>query len=65
MNWRASLSDSDKREMYQDSCAAFQSADISEETFRKSLVELGYNATDIEEAVKFYRPEPPENDMEV
>lgn len=60
--WLNGLSDQDKREMYEDTCAAYQTGQINLLTFTQSLARLGYNATDIAEAEKFYRPEPPENE---
>lgn len=62
MSWLASLSTEEKQEYYKDSCDAFQASLINEREFRMALVMLGHNATDIEEAVKFYRPPPPENE---
>lgn len=58
------LSQEEKAEIYQDRCEAFQGGVIQEDYFRKELVKLGYNATEIEDLVKFYSPSPPENDME-
>jgi len=60
-NWRGSLSSEEVQEVYEDACAAFQDNEISEKKFRQILGELGHNATDIDDAVKFYRPEPSEN----
>lgn len=60
MNWRASLSDSDAKEMYEDNCAAYQSGQITFQEFVLCLSKLGYNATEIADAEKFYRPSPPE-----
>ena len=62
MNWRASLSDEEADEMFKDLCDNFNADVISESEFRLGLAKLGYNATDIEDNVKFYRPSPPEND---
>jgi len=62
MTWLNGLSDQDRREMYEDTCKAYQSSEISLVTFTTSLAKLGYNATDIAELEKFYRPSPPEND---
>ena len=62
MNWLSSLSDEDKKEMYGDSCAAYQAGTIDFKEFTLTLAKLGYNATDIYEAEKFYRPSPPENE---
>lgn len=60
MNWLSGLSDEDKKEMYEDNCAAYQSGSINETEFKMALAKLGYNATDIADAEKFYRPTPPE-----
>lgn len=62
MNWLSGLSQSDKDEMFLDSCDAFSSGVISEDEFRLSLAKLGYNATDIEGYVKEHRFLAPEND---
>lgn len=64
MNWRSQFSDEEIREMYADCCAAYQSGEINQREFFLQLAKLGYNATDIYEAEKFYRPAPPENDNE-
>lgn len=58
------LTKAEKDEVYADSCAAFQAGMISENAFRECLGSLGYNATDIEEAVRFYRPPPAEDEEE-
>jgi len=63
MNWRASLSDEEAKEMYADTCSAYQSGTIEFKEFVLSLSKLGYNATEIADAEKFYRPVPPENDI--
>jgi len=60
MNWRASLSDEEAKEIYEDTCAAYQSGKIKQSEFFILLARLGYNATEIADAEKFYRPEPPE-----
>lgn len=60
MNWLSGLSDDDKKEMYEDNCAAYQAGLIDFKEFILALAKLGYNATDIDEAEKFYRPSPPE-----
>lgn len=65
MSWLNGLSDEDRKEIYEDNCAAYQSGVIGEKEFLECLIKLGYNATDIEEAEKFYRPAPPENEPEV
>jgi Holliday junction resolvasome RuvABC DNA-binding subunit len=54
--WHDQLSQSEKDEMYLDACEAFNIEVISEKEFRETLVQLGYNATDIEEIVKDQRP---------
>jgi len=56
MNWLASLSQSEKDEMYLDSCVAFETEVINEKEFRETLAKLGYNATDIEDIVRDNRP---------
>lgn len=61
MTWLNGLSDTDKKEMYEDSCAAYQAGIIDDKDFKTALASLGYNATDIEDAEKFYRPSPAEN----
>lgn len=61
MNWLSGLSSSEKREMEEDSCEAFQRGMISDMDFRLALGRLGYNATDIQDFIKQYSPEPPEN----
>jgi hypothetical protein len=62
MNWRASLSTEEAQEMYEDTCAAYSRGDIKQKEFFLHLAKLGYNATEIADAEKFYRPEPPENE---
>lgn len=61
MNWRASLSDEEAEEIFTDLCNNFNADMISEDEFRLGLAKLGYNATDIEDNVKFYRPAPQED----
>jgi hypothetical protein len=61
MNWRASLSDEEADEIFKDLCDNFNADIISEKEFRLGLAKLGYNATDIEDNVKFYRPSPSED----
>lgn len=61
MNWRASLSDEEVKEMFEDSCGAYQASQIDIKEFKEVLIKLGYNATEIEDAEKFYRPSPLEN----
>lgn len=46
----------EKDEIYNDRCEAFELDMISEKEFRSVLGKLGYNATEIEEIVRFYRP---------
>jgi hypothetical protein len=62
MSWLNGLSDDDKREMYEDNCSAYQAGYIGYNEFYQCLVKLGYNATDIADAERFYRPNPPENE---
>lgn len=62
MTWYNGLSDAEKAEIYEDSCSAYHQSIITESDFRISLGKLHYNATDIEDLVKFYRPPAPEND---
>lgn len=61
MNWLSSLSDDDRKELYADSCASYQIGIINFKEFVLALAKLGYNATEIADAEKFYRPTPPEN----
>lgn len=60
MNWRASISDDDAKEMYEDSCAAYHCGNITLNDFQLALAKLGYNATEIADSEKFYRPSPAE-----
>lgn len=46
----------EKDEIFEDRCVAFGQDLIREEEFRSELGKLGYNATEIEEIVRFYRP---------
>lgn len=62
MTWLSGLSSEEKCEMEEDSCEAFQRGMISDIEFRLALGRLGYNATDIQDFVKQYRPGPPENE---
>lgn len=62
MSWLNTLSDEDKKEMYEDSCGAYQASNISFSEFVLALAKLGYNATDIADAEKFYRPVPSEDE---
>lgn len=64
MNWRASLSDEEAKEMYENCCSSYWSGTINDIEFRLQLSKLGYNATDIAEAERFYRPSPPEGEHE-
>lgn len=61
MNWFTNLSTSERQEIFEDGCEAFSTEVISESDFRKILIELNYNATDIEDLVKEYNPPAPEN----
>lgn len=63
MSWLNGLSDDEKREMFDDSSAAFSVDLINEKEYRATLIKLGYNATDIEDCVKQYRPDEPELDL--
>ena len=65
MNWRSGLSDDDVKEMVEDSCKAYQKGEISFKELVLSLAKLGCNATEIADYEKDFRPEPPENDLEV
>lgn len=62
MRYNGSLSDSDRKEIYEDACAAYQAGQLSLVSFTSILADLGYNATDIADAEKFYRPVPPEDE---
>lgn len=62
MRYNGSLSDDDRKEIYEDVCAAYQSGEIGLVEFSSTLAEIGQNATDIAEAEKFYRPTPPEDE---
>lgn len=64
MSWRRTLSSTEREEFYQELCAALQAGQMNNEEFRTQLGALGYNATEIEDAIKFYQPAPPENDDE-
>lgn len=50
------LTQEDKDEIFLDSCDAFHDGIICEQEFRKTLVDLGYNATDVEEEVRLNAP---------
>lgn len=62
MRYNGALSDEDRKEIYEDTCAAYQAGVISLVEFTSRLAEIGYNATDISDLEKFYRPSPPEDD---
>lgn len=53
------LTQQEKDEIFLDSCDAFLTTVITEEQFRADLARLGYNATEIEDLVKEYRPNTP------
>lgn len=53
-NW--SLSDQDKKDIHEDACAAYQAGGISLVEFTAKLANIGYNATDIADLERFYRP---------
>lgn len=60
--WLNGLSDDDRKEMFEDNVSAYNSGVIGLTEFTLCLAKLGYNATDIADLERFYRPEPPEND---
>jgi hypothetical protein len=62
--WINGLSDQDRKEMFSDNCDAYNSGAIGLTEFTLCLAKLGYNATDIADLERFYRPAPPENDDE-
>lgn len=62
MTWMNGLSREERQEVYEDRCAAYQQGIMSLQKFTIDLAKLGYNATDIAEAERFYRPSPPENE---
>lgn len=62
MSWLNGLSDEDKKEMFEDNCAAYNQGIIELREFTLCLAKLGYNATDIADLERFYRPKPPEDD---
>jgi hypothetical protein len=62
MAWLNGLSDDDRKEMFDDNCDAYNSGVIGFDDFVRCLAKLGYNATDIAELERFYRPTPPENE---
>ena len=61
MNWISGLSTEEKLEKEQDNCSAYQAGIIGLTEFTLCLAKLGYNATDIAEKERQYRPPPPEN----
>jgi len=60
MPYYRDLSQADKDELFDDRCEAFEKNIIDELAFRLELAALDYNATEIEEVVRFYRPPKPE-----
>lgn len=54
--WHDQLSQSEKDEMVLDAVQAFIAEEINEKELRETLVNLGYNATDIEDIVR--KPQP-------
>lgn len=62
--YNGSLSDQDKKDIYEDACAAYQAGSISLVEFSAKLASIGYNATDIADVEKFYRPQPQESEDE-
>lgn len=60
MSWLNGLTQQDKEEMFADACQAFQIEVIAESEFIMTLVKLGYNATEIADLVKEFRPPAPE-----
>jgi len=56
MSWLSGISKEEKDEMYLDACTAFNTEVINEKEFRATLGKLGYNATDIEDIVRWHRP---------
>lgn len=62
MNWIVGLSDDDKKEMFDDNVNAYNAGIIGLTEFTLCLAKLGYNATEIADLERFYRPPPPEND---
>lgn len=51
------LTSEERGEIFLDSCEAFKSGKITEREFRKDMIRCGFNATDIEDLVRQYRPE--------
>ena len=62
MSWQAGLSDDDREEMFKDICDAYNAGVIGLREFTLCLAKLGYNATDIADLERFYRPAPPEDE---
>lgn len=61
-SWLNGLTKEEQDEIYTDNCNAYNQGIVNEAEFRNCLVRLGYNAKDIEDLEKFYRPPPPENE---
>lgn len=57
--WLDGMSQSDKDEMYLDASTAFNTGVIDEKEYRRTLAHLGYNATDINDAVRQHEPNIP------
>ena len=53
------LTQSEKDEIFLDSCDAYVEGKITTEQFRSDLVRCGYNASDIEDLIKEYKPNTP------
>ena len=64
MAWHDGLSREEIREMTDDTCAAYEASLIDYNELRLSLAKLGYNATEIAEYEKQFRPKAPENEYE-
>jgi hypothetical protein len=62
MTYLNGLSSEEKEEIRRDRCDAYQSGIMGLVEFSAELARLGYNATDIADMEKFYRPSPPENE---
>jgi hypothetical protein len=60
--WLNGLSNEERRDIEEDNAIAYQTGVINLDEFVKCLVKLGYNATDIVDWEKRFRPEPQEND---
>ena len=52
------LTQEEKDEIFLDLTSAFEQDQITELDFRMGLRRIGFNATDIEDMVKIYRPKP-------